>query len=84
MVHELKIWPAFFDHIANGSKKFEVRKNDRKFEVGDQLLLSEYEPVSKSYTGRHAYCSVTYVMQGGQFGIQAGHVVMAVEPLVVC
>ena len=60
-VHELKVWPEYFDAILDGSKKFEIRKNDRGFEVGDRLLLQEYCPHDKEYTGAHVFAEVTYM-----------------------
>ena len=35
--HELKILPEYFVAVRDGIKKFEVRKDDRPFEVGDIL-----------------------------------------------
>ena len=44
MTHELKTWPEFFTETRAGRKKFELRRNDRDFQVGDQLLLKEWNP----------------------------------------
>ena len=42
--HELKCEKRFFDGLADGSKTFEVRREDRwKFAVGDVLRLREIE-----------------------------------------
>ncbi|MCX7610250.1 MAG: DUF3850 domain-containing protein [Ignavibacterium sp.] len=38
-VHKLKIYPEFFKEVCSGKKTFEIRKNDRGFQVGDILLL---------------------------------------------
>lgn len=48
--HELKILPEYFVVVANGTKTFEVRKDDRLFEVGDILCLREFD--GQKYTGR--------------------------------
>lgn len=42
--HELKIHPQFLSRIASGQKTFEIRKNDRDYQVGDTLILMEYDP----------------------------------------
>jgi hypothetical protein len=43
MRHELKIWPQYFARVADGSKTFEVRKNDRGFQPNDEVLLREFD-----------------------------------------
>lgn len=44
MKHELKIWPVYYERVANGSKTFEVRRNDRNFQMGDEVILREWDP----------------------------------------
>lgn len=45
MIHRLKTWPVFYQAIQDGTKTFEIRNTaDRKFSVGDKLLLEEFEP----------------------------------------
>lgn len=41
--HELKIDIKYFDDVKNGKKNFEIRKNDRDFQVGDILELRAYK-----------------------------------------
>jgi hypothetical protein len=42
--HELKCHPKNFLRLCNGSKTFEIRKNDRNFQTGDRLIIREYDP----------------------------------------
>ncbi|EKE9396609.1 DUF3850 domain-containing protein, partial [Listeria monocytogenes] len=42
-VHELKILPEYYEDIVAGRKTFEIRKNDRDFQVGDYLILKEFK-----------------------------------------
>ncbi|GAA3996004.1 hypothetical protein GCM10022408_03220 [Hymenobacter fastidiosus] len=74
--HELKTWPACFDAVEAGIKPFDVRENDRDFQVGDALLLREYEPESEQYSGRTAARWISYVLLGGTFGVEAGWCVL--------
>ena len=62
--HELKIWPVYFEHHLSGVKTFELRNNDRQFNVGDTLLLKEYFLPEDKYTGREIKRLVTYVTTG--------------------
>jgi hypothetical protein len=43
-IHGLKTWSGFFTALKKGDKTFELRKNDRDFIAGDQLLLQEFQP----------------------------------------
>ncbi len=66
--HRLKIMPEFFEAVCDGRKLFECRKNDRNFAVGDELVLME-AVASGFNTGREVLMKVTYVLPGGQYGI---------------
>ncbi len=61
MVIKKKCWPEYFDAIASGKKKFEFRLADFEINDGDTLILQEYDPKTKTYTGRSAETTVTYV-----------------------
>ena len=78
MTHDLKCWPEYFQLIVDKKKTFEIRKNDRGFEVGDILYLREYDPITQLYTGRYETCRVLYVLQNYP-AIQSGHVVMSIK-----
>lgn len=43
-VHVLKCWPEPFAALLDGSKRHEVRRDDRGYMVGDVLCLHEWEP----------------------------------------
>ena len=47
-----KVWPEYFEKILNGEKKFELRLADFDLNEGDILILEEYNPKTKKYTGR--------------------------------
>lgn len=56
-----KIWPEYYEAILSGKKKFEVRLNEFDVSAGDVLLLEEWDPKSRTYTGRSIEKNVTYV-----------------------
>lgn len=60
-IHELKCWPVFFAHVWTGEKPFEVRKNDRGYDVRDGIWLREWDPKTNDYTGRELATKITYV-----------------------
>lgn len=81
ITHDLKTWPQFYAAVADGSKPFEARENDRQFNVGDTLNLREWDPATREYTGRSTQRRVSYVLQGGAFGIERGHCIMGLAAL---
>ncbi len=79
MTHALKTWPEYYKAVSDGIKPFEIRKNDRDFRVGEILLLQEWNPETKEYTRNEFEVIITYILQGGQFGIEKDFVVMGVK-----
>ena len=79
--HTLKTISRYFHAVARGEKTFEVRRNDRAFQTGDILKLVEVDD-----SGRYVdpfTCDqnalvfrITYLLQGGQFGIEPGFCVL--------
>ncbi len=85
--HDLKVWPEYFAAIHVGSKPFEIRKNDRDYQVGDTLVLHEYAPGPDEYTGRVAERLVTYMLNGDDpmgyaFGLRTGFVALGLREFV--
>lgn len=66
--HELKTWPEYFEAVASGAKNFEIRSTkDRTFEVGDKVVLKEWDPATSSYSGRLRVRQITYIVAGAPF-----------------
>jgi len=61
ITHKLKTDPIYFDKMWNGTKKSELRENDRGFRQGDQVLLEEYDREKHKFTGRSIPGSISYV-----------------------
>jgi len=47
--------------LKNGKKTFELRLNDFEINEGDTLVLKEWDPNTKEYTGREVEKTVGYV-----------------------
>lgn len=77
--HNLKTWPEYFAAVRSGKKRFEIRRNDRDFAVGDILVLREFNPGSGAYTDQTEERQVTFMLSGGQFGLEAGFVAMGLS-----
>jgi hypothetical protein len=60
--HKVKSWPRFFEAALAGVKTHDVRRlTDRDYQVGDTLLLQEYDPATKAYSGRELAVRITYM-----------------------
>lgn len=93
--HNFKLATAYFDAVKSGAKNFEVRRDDRGFQKGDVLVLRRYgfDWLTRKDAYLNAFDRggvesdaetlhrrITYVLTGGQFGIEPGYVVMGLEP----
>lgn len=79
MEHELKTWPRYFAAVASGYKRFEIRKADRPYAVGDTLVLREYDR-DRGYLCGTVRVRVLYLMADTEF-VPMGSVAMSIELL---
>ena len=84
--HRLKTLAPYWERVQSGEKTFEIRKNDRDFQVGDIVELEYYDP--KELVVQLAYnynppmiitTEIKYIFNGGKFGLDADYCVMAIE-----
>lgn len=47
-----KCWPEFFELVASGKKNVEIRLADFAMKPGDTLILEEWDPKTRKYTGK--------------------------------
>jgi len=79
MTHRLKILPAPFAAVRDGTKTHEIRSiKDRQFKVGDVLILREWNPGTESYTRRKCEVLVTYMSEWPVWGLPTDIVVMSI------
>ncbi|MNL51379.1 hypothetical protein D3C87_1744730 [compost metagenome] len=84
-----------FRAIRDGVKNFDVRKDDRAFQAGDTVEFKFHDPdmpgdffqppapwgsgPSKPDDLTPIKRSVTFVLRGGQYGVEPGYVVLALS-----
>ena len=74
VIHELKILPQYYNDVIKGIKKFELRKDDRGYKVGDFILLKEYD---NKYTGREILLRVIYILRNCEtYGLKEGYCIL--------
>ncbi|PJC28211.1 hypothetical protein CO054_01360 [Candidatus Shapirobacteria bacterium CG_4_9_14_0_2_um_filter_39_11] len=57
-----KAWREGFEKILSGEKTFDARLANFDCKEGDFLVLEEYDPVKKKYTGRKMEKKITFVL----------------------
>jgi len=85
--HELKSWSMFYKGIISGERTSDIRCTlDRRFAVGDKLLLCEFDPVNQRYTGRTCNANITYIQQQNsnpcaisEFAIHPDYAVLSIK-----
>lgn len=79
-MHKLKTWTPYFSDLWSGEKRFELRRDDRKFSVGDLLVLEEYDMAERNYSGRRIHAKVGYILRDcDAFGLMSDHVIMGLS-----
>lgn len=80
ILNELKTWCEYFNLVLEGKKQFELRRNDRDFRVGSYLLLREWHPTGKEYTGRALLVRIVMILSGvPNWGLKEGYCIMGIE-----
>lgn len=64
---EKKTWPEIFEKVTNGQKKFDLRLADEEYNEGDILVLKEWDPKTKKYTGRELEKEITFTIKTKDF-----------------
>ena len=64
--HKVKSWPKFFQPLSDGTRTHELRRNDRRYQVGDVLEMHEYLPDKQVYSGRTLYMKVTSITSASE------------------
>lgn len=71
-----KILPQYFKEVCAENKRFELRKDEDNVQVGDEIILEEWEP-DKGYTGEIALRPVTYVLRNAsEYGLMDGYCII--------
>lgn len=77
MTHALKTSPKDFEAIRSGERRFDVRKHDRLFTVGETVIFQEW---TDNYTGQEESFIISWVEEGdGKNGIKSGYCVFGLK-----
>lgn len=70
-----KILSEYFAEAEAGNKRFELRKDEDNIQVGDIMILREWE--GERYTGKQIETCVTYVLRHvPAYGLMEGYCII--------
>jgi hypothetical protein len=70
--------------VMAGTKRFELRKDDRKYQPGDYLHLREYLPKEDKYTGEELVVMVNDVIRNLEVpGLEQGYCIMSLGQTII-
>jgi len=81
-IHALKTWSCYFDDVAAGRKRYEIRYDDRDFSIGDVVVLVETPTGSETITRRIAVVRITSILRGFD-GLTPGFIAFSFDPVSV-
>src|SRR5690606_9869902 len=79
-VHHLKILDQYYEDIESGLKTFEVRFNDRNYEVGDIIQFNVINDNKITLKQTLTKYLITYVLKDINY-LKPGYLVMSIIPL---
>ena len=83
MIHDLKIKECYLIHILEGKKTFEVRLNDRDYQIGDKIHFLPLE--DDRYNVFDLKCPIPHYLityAHSHFGMEGRFVVLGIEEVV--
>lgn len=86
-LHELKIKHEYLIEVDRGRKTFELRKNDRDYQVGDLIRFIDIESNSDgcdyaSYIDEYTLYKITYILKDvPQYGLDKDYCILEIKKL---
>lgn len=88
-IHTLKCDPAQWEDVFENRKRFEIRKADRDYAVGDYLDLMQTKKAHfdlapgevAQLSGRRCTRLVTHVFADVRYGVPPGHCILSIRAL---
>lgn len=78
--HRLKTANPYFSDTWEHRKPFELRKNDRNFEVGDRVELVEFDPSNPDLLAREIHGHINYLLKD-YAGLESGFCIFSCKVL---
>lgn len=75
-MHTLKITDGWWRELTNCKKLFELRRNDRNYQVGDRIVFTNINGVPREH--ERTYWLVTHVLTDAE-GLVGGYAALSVS-----
>lgn len=80
--HIKKIQPVYFYDILLHGKRFEIRKNDCDYQVGDKVKLVLYNTNTQIETSSYIFVKITYILKDiPQYGLDKDYCIFGFRVL---
>ena len=85
-LHELKIKNEYLVEVVMGRKTFELRKNDRDYQVGDLIRFIDIKQDSKGgldiYIDEDTLYKITYILKDvPEYGLDKDYCILGIKKL---
>ena len=80
-LHILKIKEEYFNEVIRGEKTFELRKNDRDYQVGDLIHFIKTDGFEYFSHSKNAY-RITYILKNvPEYGLDKDYCILGIKKL---
>lgn len=77
-IHQIKILDKYYRAITSGIKTFEIRNNDRNYQVGDLLKFNVINDNKVTIHQPEVLYMITYILQDVP-GLKLGYVIFGIK-----
>ena len=74
--HVVKHWPKYHRSVVSGETTSQLRKDDRDYQIGDEMLMREYNSELDIYTGSTCRVLITDALRGIE-GLMPGYCLLS-------
>jgi hypothetical protein len=80
-IHYLKCDPVPFGQVRDGIKRYEIRRFDRDFQLGDVIVLAEFDREARAYSGEKVRARIVSITGPGPdvYGLPEGIGVLGID-----
>lgn len=81
MEHKLKIRYNYAIDVFEKRKTFEIRKNDRNYQVGDTIEFVLVDAIGQIFdtTLKMPKYKITYIFYGGEYGVDKDYCILSIK-----